>query len=40
MPLKGSLNGKSREPQMLTKDNREFLYIRASTPEQISLRDS
>lgn len=39
MPRKGSLTRKNREAQSLTKDNRVFLYIRASTPEQVNSLD-
>lgn len=40
MPRKGSLTRKNRENQSLTKDNRVFLYIRASTPEQVNSLDA
>lgn len=40
MPRKGSLNRRNRDTQTLTKDNRVFLYIRASTPEQVNSLDA
>lgn len=40
MPRKGSLTRKSRESQSIAKDNRVFLYIRASTPEQVNSLDA
>jgi predicted site-specific integrase-resolvase len=40
MPRKASLNRKNRDLQTLTKDNRVFLYIRASTPEQVNSLDA
>lgn len=40
MPRKGSLTRKNREAQTLTRDNRVFLYIRASTPEQVNSLDA
>lgn len=40
MPRKGSLTRRNRDEQTTTRDNRVFLYIRASTPEQVNSLDA
>lgn len=40
MARKGSLSRSNRDVQTLTSDNRVFLYIRASTPEQVNSLDA
>lgn len=40
MPRKGSITRRNRDSQELTKDNRVFLYIRASTPDQVNSLDA